>query len=143
MTNLGQKDTMKRKEEYYTMARHKKLVAWMVKNKPIMIMNKPVWLVPQSYLDYQIALHPFSVTFISKELPKWLRDNIAYHEFIESGKTEKWGHERAHAFAEEKDYEYLVKHKLLKKFLKCKYKRLVEQRVAAWKKKGYIIPVFE
>ena len=109
----------------------------MKKNKPIMIMNKPVWLVPQSYLDYQIAIRPFPVTFISDELPKWLRDNIAYHEFIEAGKTEQWGHEKAHDFAEEKDYEYLARHKLLKKFLKCKYKGLVKQRVAAWKRKGY------
>jgi hypothetical protein len=126
---------------YYTKARHRKLVEWMKHNKPKTIINKPVWVVPHSFIDPQLAIRPFPTIFVSDELPKWLRDTIVYHEFIETQKVEELGHKKAHEFAVEAEYRYLVEHKLLDKFLKSKYKGLVIQRERIWKKKGYKIPV--
>ncbi len=134
---------------YYTKARLKKLRWWIKNNKPKIIMGSPVWIVPQSFLDYrgipgyQIIIQPFAAIFVSDKIPKWLRDTLLYHEFTENKKLQELGHDKAHAFAVEAEYNYLVEHGLLKKFLKWKGEGLVAERVRAWKKKGHKIPALK
>ena len=111
---------------------HKKLKEIALKNKPIFIFGKSVWIIKHSLVKSKIAIRPYGLIFVSDAIPRDLLDIIAVHEKAEEKYAKKFSKRKAHFLASKEELKYAKKKKKLKKllnFLKKKFPRVYSERI--------------
>lgn len=95
---------------------HKNILEYMNKNDYLIILGRPVWVVPHDYVKDKIAIRPFGLIFISDHVPKKFFEVIVYHEKVEE-QYELDGSDSPHERALEKEYQFLKETKLYNEFM--------------------------
>ncbi|MDI6591457.1 MAG: hypothetical protein QME61_00740 [Patescibacteria group bacterium] len=126
-------DKLEKYPNYFCKSRklRQRLVKIAKTTKPIKILKRPVWIIRHSLIKDKLAIRPFGLIFISKKIPKELREVVVKHEIIEE-KYEFLSKRKAHTEAIKEELQYAKKRKKLEKllnFLKRKYPKIYSERV--------------
>lgn len=123
---------------------HNDLINWMLSHDYILILDRPVWIVPHNFVGEKIAIRPHGLIFISEKVPKKFLKAIVFHEVVEEKYEISLGGKQAHEIAVIEEYNFLKKEGIQVKLLKW-LRDLSEyayiNRIEIWSKNGFDINV--
>ena len=97
---------------------HSLLLQWMESKDFILILEKPVWIVPHSYLKDKIAIYPHEMVFMSENVPDNIREIVVLHEIEEHRYEGLLGIRAAHRLAIVKELIYVKQKKIETEYMR-------------------------